>query len=75
MSEWISIKNKLPEIGVSVFVYQHEDKINNGMYVAWIGKLGINDKPIWQYSWCCGCYVPQHVTHWTPLPLPPKENE
>ena len=75
MSEWISVKDKLPDTGISVIVRQYEDKINNGTYVAWIEKLGIKDKPIWQYSWCCGCYVPREVTHWMPLPEPPKENE
>ena len=75
LDPWISIKDKLPELGVSVLVYQFEDKVNNGIYVAWIEKLGIEDKPIWQYSWCCGCFVPREVTHWRDLPEPPRKQD
>lgn len=69
---WVSVKEKLPNIGESVIVYQFEDKINNGLYVAWIEKLGIENKPVWQYSWCCGCYCPAEITHWMPLPDAPE---
>lgn len=75
MREWISVKDRLPEIQEEVIVYHFSDKINNGMCVAWIEKKGIDDKPIWQYSWCCGCYVSDPVTHWMPLLTPPKETE
>jgi len=68
---WISVNDKLPPLMESVLVSQFESKIDNGIYVAWIEKLGIENKPIWQYSWCCGCYVPKGVTHWQPLPEPP----
>lgn len=74
MNEWISAKDRLPEIGKSVLVYQidEDSPIDNNIYVAWIEKLGIENKPIWQYSWCCGCYVPHEVKYWKELPEPPK---
>jgi hypothetical protein len=64
---WISVKDKLPELDQGVLVYSYEDKINQGQYVAWINSLGIENKPIWQYSYCCGCLVSYKVTHWMPL--------
>jgi hypothetical protein len=72
VSKWISVKDRLPPLMESVLVSQFKSKIDNDIYVAWIEKLGIKNKPMWQYSWCCGCYVPKGVTHWMPLPEPPQ---
>jgi hypothetical protein len=78
MSEWISVNDRLPDIGQSVLIIDFEQinpkcTIHQSMYVAWIEKLGIENKPCWQYSWCCGCYVNNKVTHWRLLPEPPKD--
>lgn len=72
MSEWISVKDKLPEKQQSVIVVTTD---GNSIYVAWIEEFGMEDKPIWQYSWCCGCYVSGNVTHWMQLPSLPKDNK
>lgn len=72
MNNWISVKDRLPEKDESVVVYSYEDKVNNGFYVAWIERFNKDNLPIWQYSWCCGCFVPGKVTHWQPLPKEPK---
>ena len=69
MSEWIKCSEKLPEKGKVVLIasVNPNDPINNEMYVGWIEKFGIEDKPCWQYSWCCGCYA-SDITHWKELP-------
>lgn len=72
MSEWISVKDSLPEIRKEVLVYSYEDEINNGMYVARIDGLNWNGSPSWLYSYCCGNHVP-NVTHWMELPEAPKD--
>jgi hypothetical protein len=58
--EWISVKDRLPEIGETVIVhggiaYRIEDE--------WISQTGFaNGRPI---MW--------PVTHWMPMPEPPQE--
>lgn len=71
MEKWISVKEKLPEHKKEILVSSGEG-INQQQYVAWIESIGISEQPIWQYSWCCGCFVPDTVTHWKPLPEPPE---
>lgn len=75
MNEWISVKDKLPEFKKEVLVYCYLNNIDKGQYVAWIENLGMKNKPIWQYSTCCGCYVPYEVTHWRELLPDPLENK
>lgn len=77
MSNWISVKDKLPPLGESViacalYKITPQCDFSNTIYVAWIEKLGVEDKPIWQYSWCCGCFCQEEITYWMPLPEPPK---
>ena len=68
MSEWISVKEKLPDIGKFVLCYSRHE---------WIGVArrfdDVEDCP---FEWIdeYANYVPQNcVTHWMPLPLPPKD--
>ena len=89
MSEWISVKDRLPEgngeiygenyeesemvmiygkdpygiagYGIARCIYDHTDREDKG---GWSGTLGDD----WVASMC-------FITHWMPLPEPPKEDE
>ena len=67
--EWISVKDRLPERTVpphDVLVY-HD--LNCGMFV---------DRAWYSYDmgkWCSVLGMKLKVTHWMPLPEPPKEGE
>ena len=74
--KWISVKERLPEKN-SLVVILHEDEMNlnyrkppvyfgkhNGQY--WLETLDHSD-----VTWSGMCII----THWMPLPEPPKENE
>ena len=71
MSEWISVKDRLPEIGVEVLIC--DVSCSNGYRDIWslerdevYDDIGWNDK---NGDW----YYLDDVTHWMPLPKPPKE--
>lgn len=60
MSEWISVKEH-PRLG-------------SGRYLVWTDNTGVeicrwSEK---QKRWIGGSWT-QHITHWMPLPEPPKE--
>ena len=57
MSEWISVKDRLPEPWVEVLVYRGEDWTVVSCEVDTNGK--------WLHFF--------NITHWMPLPEPPKE--
>ena len=62
VQEWISVKDRLPEPGERVIVARGE-KVEQGVYLAvngWWKVYGTNTKS---------------VTHWMPLPEPPKEDK
>ena len=67
--EWISVKDRLPERTLpphDVLVY-HD--LNCGMFV---------DRAWYSYDmgkWCSVLGMKLKVTHWMPLPEPPKEGE
>lgn len=59
--EWISVKDRLPEVGMRVIVCRDEGKVEQGIFLGASGfwkVFGANTKK---------------VTHWQPLPEPPKE--
>ena len=62
MDKWISVKDKLPEPWVDVLCHHYNDDIFIG-YLSeingWIDPNGEKDI---------------EVTHWQPLPEPPKED-
>ena len=60
MSEWISVKDRLPSSDVVVLIWSKEDGINSG----W--SLGDG-------RWRIRFFLPNTPTHWMPLPEPPKE--
>lgn len=73
INQWISCKDKMPEDNTSVlFVYVSENGVKSvhygyhttirGIYSGWSKTSGG-----WEYS-------DEDVTHWQPLPEPPKED-
>lgn len=67
-SEWISIKERLPEAESNMVLVCLSDK---RIFIGFI----YNDNE-WQISYSDGMkkiYEYSHVTHWMPLPTPPKQ--
>ena len=65
VNQWISCKDKMPDDGVNVLIYAG----NHMIMLAWY------DKDM-EYFYICDSdykYNPLDVTHWQPLPEPPKE--
>ena len=59
---WISVNERLPEVGRDVLVY-----VGNGVCkVCWM-----EDRGDWHTS--TRFFGKEDVTHWMPLPEPPKE--
>ncbi len=59
---WISVKDRLPESnGMCVLVWTG---------AAWLLARHIGEG-VWYEGWARDC--PLKVTHWLPLPAPPKE--
>lgn len=67
MSEWISVYDRFPESRkTEVLTYNSKYKIIS------VGSFGVLGEEIgWWDS--CGCKE-KFITHWMPLPDPPKEN-
>jgi len=62
MDNWISVKDRLPKIECEVLVYSKENLIQIVSYNI-RNDLFINYELIYD-----------DVTHWMPLPKPPKDN-
>lgn len=73
MSEWISVKDKLPKYSKEVLTY------TPGMAMpirvdAYDGYYGEDDGK-WYEGWRYrGNHAENRITHWMPLPEPPKED-
>lgn len=70
MSEWISVEDRLPEIGVDVWVYRPLAHLSNDPHMR-VSKRQSYSAASPQgviHPFSCWC----HVTHWMPLPEPPK---
>lgn len=67
--EWISVKDRMPKIGERVLVY---DTFWRDVYILCLMQ-NVNDGNIRWYNRDTGWYVGDDVTHWMPLPEPPKE--
>lgn len=65
--EWISVKDRLPSIGENVLVY---DERFIDISIGYISDF-LNYRKTWIVD--CGESVSDTVTHWMPLPEPPKE--
>ena len=64
-TQWVSVKDRLPEVGKVVLAFGTRSA-TTGMF------QGINKRnDLW---WWKGHTI-KHVSHWMPLPEPPKEDE
>lgn len=64
MNEWISVEERLPEAGTPVLISAH----------GWIDRAELSGGMFWSQHpiFCYGEYGRPDVTHWMPLPDPPK---
>lgn len=78
MSEWISVKDRLPEENQIVLTSCEQGKM---FLLRKVSEEFLGGTLFWKY--CCGydkdlvdgesyCY---EITHWMPLPAPPKEEK
>ena len=65
VQEWISVKDRLPEINIGVLVYTPRFKNTFEVFYKGDGKWEIA-------SYRGGEILNDEVTHWMPLPQPPK---
>lgn len=63
---WISVVERLPEPFVSVLVYMPEERPLPTVHEGFLAREGM---------WYANHFdrEPMEITHWTPLPEPPKE--
>lgn len=64
MSEWVSVKDGLPDDGETVLTYK------NGIVEVQVYEKKRNGWISWQGNWFWSMAT---VSHWMPLPEPPKE--
>lgn len=64
VQEWISVKNRLPEPWKQVLIYSLHDFCESAVYIGVPGK--------WRVTWNHEMLDADSVTHWMPLPEPPK---
>ena len=65
--QWIRVEDEKPDIGQYVLVY-HKD---GNMQCAQCSRSGYDDRDLWGLDYY---YEGQkEITHWMPLPEPPKE--
>ena len=57
VQEWISVKDRLPEQGEKAICIDADGDMMIGKYTEW--------------GWMFPCYF-EDLTHWMPLPQPPK---
>lgn len=62
--EWISVKDRLPEPWKQVLIYSLHDFCESAVYIGVPGK--------WRVTWNHEMLDADSVTHWMPLPEPPK---
>lgn len=70
--EWISVKDRLPEDYEKVIAYCNK---TNKYFVGFARKSSYSGDTYWLLVGASGAvyYVKSKVTHWMPLPEPPKE--
>lgn len=67
MTEWISVKDSLPNEGERVLVHLRNNYIEVGYYEQ---SRYANDYEGFQLPY--GCIGISEITHWQPLPEPPE---
>lgn len=66
MAEWISVKDRLPEEDTDVLIFSRKFKI------CTIGRCMKSSWGRWWTTNHAGC---ANITHWMPLPEPPKDGD
>ena len=66
-SDWINVKDRLPELNTKVLITSGDN-----IYAGWICFKSTEGEISWAYSECCG-WDAGDITHWQPLPEPPKK--
>ena len=69
MSEWISVEERLPETASEYLVVYHPCHWDAVSEKVCVGIDTFRGKTAWAKK------KYQRVTHWMPLPEPPKENQ
>lgn len=70
--DWISVKDRLPEPDENVFVYAARWEAK-GYVVGITRRYRCNSgREVWVEPFP-GFELTYHITHWMPLPKPPKE--
>ena len=64
--EWISVKDRMPSMKDIVLVY---DTFFEGVSIGYISEF-LGERTVWIIDY--GESVSDTVTHWMPLPEPPK---
>ena len=81
VQEWISVKDRLPEKDGTYLVTTNSFGDRQSVKLRWFAKDGENidaydlagQKDVWYlYDIECGYVSIKTVTHWMPLPQPPK---
>ena len=65
---WISVKDELPEVDKPIIYCAFGTSVGEGTYR---GFNGIHH--VWHMYACGGTHWDNEITHWLPLPEPPKE--
>lgn len=68
MSEWISVKDRLPKTDDYYLIYGLNDDMRLGYWSTKYNKFIAFDDDGYDYEL-------YHITHWQPLPEPPKESD
>lgn len=69
MGEWIKVGKRLPDVGQIILVYEVDGFLNNiGMEIVTDYALACMSLDDYDPRW-------DAVTHWMPLPEPPKDDE
>ena len=74
MTEWISVKDRLPTYGQPVLALDKYGAVKTKGKCVQVSRLKRWDKD-WQYNKYgenCDCIREPRYTHWMPLPPPPK---
>ena len=67
VQEWISVKERLPEIGRKCLIANREIVVRGWLRPDGVWKTGVSSDEVWSKF---SLHTP---THWMPLPEPPKE--
>lgn len=72
MGEWISVKDRLPEVGVEVLI---SSPLTNGICMAYLAETKMGE--CWVVSLFGGVahWFLNDVAHWMELPAPPVDRD